>query len=293
MDYQQLLYFVCVAEEKTVLKAAEKLRISQPAVTRSIQNLEKELGFDLFTRERKRLILNEDGRVFLNEAYKVLASFDQLNRSMEFYQKNRDRIVIAGNVPAPLWGIRRMAKNRPEMRISTELVNDTETLIKGLKEYAYRMIILDYPYNRKGFHSEYLLKEQLHIAVSDTHPLAEKKQVAFEEIGNEVFLLMNNTGYWEDLCFSSMPRAHFVFQEEASAYSAVLHASNLITFRTDLTIRKFSRIENRVYIPVSDPAASLSYYGICRNCDIGQLREIESWMKDIPWENYRDEDDFK
>lgn len=101
MEYHQLLYFVTVAEEKTVLKASEKLLISQPAITRSIQNLEKELGFPLFTREKKRLILNEDGKAALLEARKVIDAFEHMKQVTVAIQKSRQVISFAGLTPAP------------------------------------------------------------------------------------------------------------------------------------------------------------------------------------------------
>ena len=72
MELRHLRYFVGVAEEENVSRAALKLHVSQPALSRQIRDLEEELGFLLLTRDAKSVRLTEAGRVFLHEARAVL-----------------------------------------------------------------------------------------------------------------------------------------------------------------------------------------------------------------------------
>ena len=291
MDYNQLLYFVTVAEEKTILRASEKLLISQPAITRSIQNLESELGYPLFRREKKRLILNEEGEIALQEAKKVLRSFEHMQKVLDAHKRSKEKISFAGLTPAPLWGISSIAKKRmPENTFSSEVINDTGKLIEGLRDYAYQFVILDFPYNKEGFVSQPLFKEQLYIALEKNHPLAEKESVSVKDLENTVFLLLKNTGYWEELCLESMPKAEFVFQEEVSAYATILKASNLVTFRSDLTIPRFEKTEDRKYIPISDPEFTLSYYAVYADPPSRNITDLIDHVSEIAWEQYRDGD---
>ena len=73
MSLQQLRYFVAVAEEQHVTRAAERLRISQPPLTRQIQALEAELGQPLFERRGRGIVLTDFGRYFATEATAILA----------------------------------------------------------------------------------------------------------------------------------------------------------------------------------------------------------------------------
>lgn len=73
MEFRQLRYFVAVAEEGNIGRAAEKLHISQPPISRQIQALEYELGAPLFNRTPKGVTLTEAGRTFLQDAQRVLA----------------------------------------------------------------------------------------------------------------------------------------------------------------------------------------------------------------------------
>src|SRR3954463_13320764 len=72
MELRHLRYFIAVAEEENVSRAALKLHVSQPGISRQIRDLEDELGFQLFERSAKSLKLTEAGKLFLTEALAVL-----------------------------------------------------------------------------------------------------------------------------------------------------------------------------------------------------------------------------
>ena len=79
MELRHLRYFVRVAETENVSRAALKLHISQPALSRQIRDLEDEIGVSLLERTAKSVSLTEAGRLFLDEARAVLASCDSRN----------------------------------------------------------------------------------------------------------------------------------------------------------------------------------------------------------------------
>ena len=72
MELRHLRYFIAVAEELSFTKAAEKLRLAQPSLTRQIRNLEEELGVRLMNREKSRVSLTDEGRIFLGDAKRLV-----------------------------------------------------------------------------------------------------------------------------------------------------------------------------------------------------------------------------
>jgi DNA-binding transcriptional LysR family regulator len=73
MELRHLRYFVAVAEELSFTKAAQKLRLAQPSLTRQVRNLEEETGVRLLDRSNNRVALTEQGRRFLFDSKKILA----------------------------------------------------------------------------------------------------------------------------------------------------------------------------------------------------------------------------
>jgi DNA-binding transcriptional LysR family regulator len=83
MELRHLRYFVAVAEELNFTRAAEKLRVAQPSLTRQIQNLEEELGVRLLERARNQVSLTEEGRRFLVDARRVVALSDESVKAVQ------------------------------------------------------------------------------------------------------------------------------------------------------------------------------------------------------------------
>ena len=81
IENRHLRYFLAVAQYLHVTRAAARLHIAQPALTQNIQQLESELGVELFRRQGRRLSLTEAGQVFIEEAGQSLRQFEQAQQS--------------------------------------------------------------------------------------------------------------------------------------------------------------------------------------------------------------------
>lgn len=96
MDLNQLHYFIAVAETENLTKAAQKLFITQPALSRAISRLETELGLKLFDRKAHSLILNSNGQLFLQHVSMALDSLDSGIEALRQLNK-KHRLVIANH----------------------------------------------------------------------------------------------------------------------------------------------------------------------------------------------------
>jgi hypothetical protein len=105
MELRHLRYFVGVAEAENVSRAALKLHISQPAVSRQVRDLEDEIGLPLLKRVGKSVRLTEAGLVFLNEARAILARTDEALRNVRALD---DRQHTDLHVGYSSWGIDRL-----------------------------------------------------------------------------------------------------------------------------------------------------------------------------------------
>ena len=82
MDMNQLLQFKTIAECGSMARAAEQLHVTQPALSRNLQRLEAECGTPLFDRVKKRLVLNEAGRISLGYVIQIVNSMEDMKTAL-------------------------------------------------------------------------------------------------------------------------------------------------------------------------------------------------------------------
>ncbi|MFC6438053.1 LysR family transcriptional regulator [Novosphingobium resinovorum] len=138
MDIRRLRYFVTVAGERSFTKAAEKLNIAQPPLSRRIQEIEEEVGAQLIERKSRPLRLTPDGRLFYEQALQVLERLDQMSSTMQRFVGNvRPRFVL-GLIPSGFHDrlpqvIQRYRMIAPEIDLSLIEMNSMEQ-VEALKD---------------------------------------------------------------------------------------------------------------------------------------------------------------
>ncbi len=138
MDIRQLRYFLAVAVERNFSRAAERLHMAQPPLSRQIQQLEQEIGTDLFDRNSRPMALTEAGRLLYEHAMQVTRRMDELKESMRAYvNASRPRFVV-GFVPSVLYArlpdiIREFRRSAPDIDLRLIEMMSMEQ-ISALKE---------------------------------------------------------------------------------------------------------------------------------------------------------------
>lgn len=194
MELRHLRYFIAVAEELHFSKAAERLHIAQPPLSQQIQQLEAQLGVELFHRKTKRQVqLSEAGQVFLQEAYQLLA---QLQKAIELTQKigrgekGQLRIGFTGLVTYNLLPVilRQFREQFPEVELMLQELTTTEQE-RALQDSRIHVGFAHPPLEDNTLNQKCIQQEALIVALAETHPLAEREKISVRSLINENFIV--------------------------------------------------------------------------------------------------------
>jgi DNA-binding transcriptional LysR family regulator len=201
MHFQQLAYFVAVAEARHFTRAAEKVHVSQPSLSQQIKSLESELGAELFSRARGNIALTDAGEALLPLARRILADADTARHEVqELVQLRRGRIRL-GATPSVCTGLlpdvlRAFHGAHPGIQLlieeggSHDLVRQ---LARGVLDLA--LLVLPLPAASPALTTVELLHEDLVVVSSASRPAPGRKgSVHVADLQNEP-LVMFRHGY--------------------------------------------------------------------------------------------------
>ncbi len=185
MNISQLNYFIELIQEGSFSAAAQKLGITQPALSLQIKSLEDELEFRLIDRTRKPFELTPEGEVVLEKAREIVKMTEHLKDvSMELSMADKGLLRI-GIIPTvapylvPLF-INYMSERYPQIRIEiTELL--TEEIISALKDGKLDAGILSTPIEAKSIVFKPLFYEKFYLYISDKHDLFEHEKISLKD----------------------------------------------------------------------------------------------------------------
>ncbi|WP_041556682.1 LysR family transcriptional regulator [Carnobacterium sp. 17-4] len=186
MDFRVLNYFLTVAQEKTISKAAESLHLSQPTLSKQLKELEEELGVQLFTRGNREITLTEDGHYLVNRGKEILSLVDTTMTNLSSNETISGEIVIGGGETKAMQfiaeSVRVLTEEYPDVKIhlySGNADDVSEKLDKGILDFG---IVID-PVEKKKY--DYLrLPRTDHwgILFHNDHPYAKKEAILPDDL---------------------------------------------------------------------------------------------------------------
>ncbi len=199
MELRHLRYFVAAAEEENVSRAALKLRVSQPGVSRQIHDLEDEIGFPLFERGAKSLRLTAAGKIFLVEARDVLQrAADAVNKARAGIATQAEINVgyaPSGTVEILPRALRAFLGTFPGVRVTLHDMSVEEMLPLLLQKKLD--IALTLPPRRlpRPLAMKELERYAIRVAVGPRHPLAKSPFVSLRQMASEPVVAYNRKDY--------------------------------------------------------------------------------------------------
>ncbi len=201
MELRHLRYFVAVAEEMNVTRAAARLGIAQPPLTQQIKLLERELGVQLLTRIGRRITLSETGRLFLTEARAVLDRAGQavaVARAAGRGDTGTLRVGFTGSAgfnPSVTSILGRFRATWPFVSLTLE-ESRTSGLLQAVSAGHIDAAFVRPPVEYDGITDRFVSTEPLVLVVPAHHRLAGQKNARLAELRHEMFVLYpRNGGY--------------------------------------------------------------------------------------------------
>ncbi|MGT2783934.1 LysR family transcriptional regulator [Streptococcus merionis] len=259
MDLEHLRQLIAFAEYGTLSRTAEKLLLSQPALTRNMQRLEADLGVTLFHRKKNKLSLTETGQLAVKQGQMLLEHIQAYQAQLQNFENHRTKLYIGVCAPGPIYELRDIWEQKKLPQEFETEIREQDSLVKGLLDKTYQIIVTDQVIEKSDVISQIFFKEQLHLSIPTNHPLADRKSIALRELNHLTMLLRADLGIWDRLV-DSLRQTTFIRQSDSETFDSLVQASNLPHFTTNITQLYGKLPENRIHIPITDSQATVTFY---------------------------------
>jgi DNA-binding transcriptional LysR family regulator len=230
LDIRQLQYFVAVAEEEHVGRAAERLHISQSPLSRQIAQLEEKLGLTLFERSQQRIRLTRDGHTFLAETQAFLTHAKRLEGMARRLGRGDEGGLCIGYIENAMHsgvlptGLRTLRETRPNVHVALYSLHSAEQM-EGLRQRSLDIALMcdPPPADDPDLDSAQVLSDPMLLALPETHPLVSKAELTPADLADQQWILVRHKDVTrhQDNFFIECARAGFTPQIQMEATEPV------------------------------------------------------------------------
>lgn len=262
MDTAQLQYFKAIAETDSLTKAAEKLHISQPAMSAMLKKFETELNAELFERTPNRIHLNSVGEIALKYANCILKDYEMMQEEIRNAVQSNLSLSVAFCDPGLRWFcVPRFSTAYPEIAIKDTLY-ETDDIISSLLNKTYDIIVAPHKIQHPDIQNVSFLHDQAYISVPEGNGLLGKETISLAEIPAQPILIPKIGGYFiaqiEKILSETNPQVTIVWNE-MNIIQYLIRTTNFLTSISTLSIELRNDGVNRTLIPLSNPELNITY----------------------------------
>ena len=217
--------------------------------------------------------MNENGLLAVYFAQNIIRENNQMLTQVRALERSRHTISIGSCAPGPIMDyVPQISGLYSDKTIMSE-IKKKDALVEGLYKNEYQIIILDQEIESPDLYSKKCGTEKLFLYATFDHHLAGEDSVSFSQLNGEYFLMVSEVGIWDKIVSENMPDSKFLLQDDLESLYEVSKASTLSIFATDITLRIFGQRNERIFVPFSDDAATVTYYCICKKENLCKYRE--------------------
>jgi len=269
IELRLLKSFLAVADHLNFRRAAEELHVTQPALSRQIQQLEKTIGKPLFIRDKRTVELTSAGKFLYSHAGKLFDDVEVLvKETREAAEGERGALslgytesAMASFLPSLLRDLR---EKLPHIQLQLKQAH-SEQLSREVALHRLDVAIISLLGDTQGLRRTSIAQEDMGIVLPDNHPLAARKEIALSKLAREKFILFpyqDNPSLYSDI-MTSCQKAGFAPQIIEEAQSRIL-AVNMVAAGLGVTFlsENLSYYCNKgaIFKPLKNPRPSMQYH---------------------------------
>ncbi|MDD6212825.1 MAG: LysR family transcriptional regulator [Clostridiales bacterium] len=239
MNLNQLEYFCTAVRCQSITKAANKLYVSQPAISGAIRELEKEFSISLFSHTRNKLVLTDEGRRFYERSELLLKDVE--TAKLQLCDLGSSRTPVCVGIP-PIWGttffpdlLRDFKEKYPDIRLTFYEYGSARAaaLVKeGELDVALVNLSLNDP---DKFHSVFIGRDHFVAAVAPDHHLAHRDSITLEELAAEPLVMYNTDSVQNNSIRSRFDRIGIVpnilaYTSQIYTMKSMIHNNTCVSF---------------------------------------------------------------
>lgn len=258
----------------TLSKAAQRLHVTQPALSRNMKKLEALLGVSLFERKNGRISLNATGEVAAECArYALEANRRVVDVTLAFERSQRTISLGSSNALITNDLMPLLQAQYAGYAITTELA-ENDALLAGLHNRSYQLALFCGRPEAGDLCCMRFAEENLYVSVPADHPLAQRKALLFADLSSTSIIASGNGLSWIRLCERRMPSGNLVVQPNVGALAELVTSSSMPFFSTDLALERGYAIAGRVAVPVVDDGSHAVYYLACLQSECQRYAKV-------------------
>ena len=277
MELEQMRQLDAIARCGTISAAAEEQHLSQPALSRSIKRLERELGQELFDRTHNSATLNDAGRLAVDHARNLLRDERMMLGAFADLARRQRTLLVGTVAPAPVWHLTALTVERFPGTLLNPVTLPEDEVERRLMNRSVDLAVTLRPQILPTMRSTRIMTEDLYAFLPKGHHLATRDTVSFADLDGESFLVLSEVGFWMDMLRNNMPHANIVEQADRLVFEQLVRTTELLGFVTNVT-QEIREGFNRVAVPISDADAHATFFLSALSDAPQRVRDIYDWV---------------
>lgn len=275
----QLEQFAAIAHSRTMREAAEKMHVSQSALSQNLKKLEAELGCPLFERAHNQLSLTAYGKIMLESAERIIDELTHVTSAIAEEQQRQSRQIRIGCYSSVFayFELPQIASMASDMNLSCTIAPDSQ-IVRGLARDDFDIIITADEAEHGGITRELLYEEQALLSVPPKSRLKRREQLDLSDLAATQLLLVSDmpglSEWYVDMASRSGIAPDQVTMVDSDTYLRDMESSPACHFSTTFMQRYVSYATRRVSLPLTGERTQRKTFLAWRSGEEERLRPL-------------------